>query len=88
MPEDDVLSTINFSRVTEKVDDGDDAPVSIIVNNPEGHHYYPIYVPNPLYGKWDKEELMIVAKYIQYSPNYLFVSGCNGKAYKECTIPI
>ena len=31
---------------------------------------------------------MVVAKYIHYSPEYLFVTGCNGKAYLERTIPV
>ena len=31
---------------------------------------------------------MVVAKYIQYSPEYLFVTGCNSKAYPEKTIPV
>ena len=47
-----------------------------------------VYVPNPQYGKWDEEEPMVVAKYIRYSPEYLFVTGCNGKAYPEKTIPV
>ena len=83
-----VFSTIDFNRVAETADDGDDAPVGFIVNDPESRHYHPVYVPNPRFGKWDKEELMVVAKYIQYSPEYLFVTGCNGKAYPERTIPV
>ena len=83
-----VFSTINFDRVAETADDGDDAPVGYIVNDPESRHYHPVYVPNPRYGKWDEEEPMVVAKYIRYSPDYLFVSGCNGKAYLERTIPV
>ena len=82
------LSSIDFNRVTDKADDGDDAPVGFIINDPESHHYYPVYVPNLQYGKWDEEEPMVVAKYIRYSPEYLFVTGCNGKAYLEKTIPI
>ena len=83
-----IFSTINFDRVAETADNGDDAPVGYIVNDPESRHYHPIYVPNPRYGKWDEEEPMVVAKYIQYSPDYLFVTGCNGKAYPERTMPI
>ena len=82
------LSSINFNRVADKADDGDDAPVGYIINDPESRHYYPVYVPNLMYGNWDVEELMVVAKYIRYSPDYLHVSGCNGKAYKERTIPV
>ena len=82
------LSSIDYNRVADKADNGDDAPVGFIVNNPESHHYYPVYVPNPQYGKWDEEEPMVMAKYIQYSPEYLFVTGCNGKAYPERTIPV
>ena len=83
-----VFSTIDFNRVAETADDGDDAPVGFIVNDPESRHYYPVYVPNPQYRKWDEEELMVVAKYIWYHPDYLFVTGCNGKAYPERTIPV
>ena len=83
-----VFSTIDFNRVAETADDGDNTPVSYIVNDPESRHYHPIYVPNPRYGKWDEEVPMVVAKYIWYSPNYLFVTGCNGKAYPERTIPV
>ena len=91
-PNDDALSialsSINFNRVADKANDGDNAPVGFIINDPESCHYYPVYVPNPQYGKWDEEELMVVAKYIWYSPEYLFVTGCNSKAYLEKTIPI
>ena len=83
-----IFSTINFNRVAETADDGDNAPVGYIVNDPESRHYYPVYVPNPQYGKWDEEEPMVVAKYIRYHPEYLFVTGCNGKAYPERTIPV
>ena len=31
---------------------------------------------------------MVVARYIRYSPDYLSVTGCNGKAYPEKTIPV
>ena len=93
LPDDDnalsaVFSTIDFHRVAETANDGDDAPVGFIVNDPESRHYHPVYVPNPRFGKWDEEEPMVVAKYIRYSPEYLFVTGCNGKAYPERTIPI
>ena len=91
-PEEDALSvalsSIDFNRVADKADDGDDAPVSFIINNPESRHYYPVYVPNLQYGKWDEEESRVVAKYIRYSPEYLFVTGCNSKAYPEKTIPV
>ena len=92
-PEDDdslsaVFSTIDFHRVAETANDGDDAPVGYIVNDPESRHYHPVYVPNLRYGKWDEEEPMVVAKYIRYSADYLFVTGCNGKAYLERTIPV
>ena len=92
-PEDDALSvalsSIDFNRVTDKAkDDDDDAPVGFIINDPESRHYYPVYVPNPQYGKWDEEEPMVVARYIRYSPDYLFVDGCNGKAYPVRTIPV
>ena len=91
-PEDDALSvalsSIDFNRVADRANDDDDAPVGFICNDPESRHYYPVYVPNPQYGKWDEEEPMVVARYICYEPNYLSVTGCNGKAYPEKTIPV
>ena len=66
----------------------DDTPVGFIINDPESRHYYPVYVPNPQYGKWDEEEPMVVARYIHYSPDYLSVDECNGKAYPVRTIPV
>ena len=91
-PEDDALSvalsSIDFNRVADRANDDDDAPVSFIINDPESRHYYPVYVPNPQYGKWDEEEPMVVARYIRYEPDYLSVTGCNGKAYPEKTIPV
>ena len=91
-PEDDALSialsSIDFNRVADKDKSGDDAPVSFIINDPESRHYYPVYVPNPQYGKWDEEEPMVVARYIRYSTDYLHVTGCNRKAYPEKTIPV
>ena len=83
-----IFSTIDFNRVAETANNGDDAPVGFIINDPDSRHYYPVYVPNPLYGKWDEEEPMVVAKYIWYHPDYLFVTGCNGRAYPERTIPV
>ena len=41
-----------------------------------------------MYGKWDAEEPMVVAKFVQYSADYMHVTGCNGKAYPRKTIPV
>ena len=91
-PEDDALSvalsSIDFNRVADKANDGDDVPVRFIINDPESRHYYPVYVPNLQYRKWDEEEPMVVARYIRYEPDYLHVTGCNSKAYPEKTIPV
>ena len=91
-PEDNALSvtlsSIDFNRVADKDESGDNTPVGFIINDPESRHYYPVYIPNPQYGKWDEEEPMVVARYIQYSTDYLHVTGCNGKAYPEKTIPV
>ena len=73
--EEDALSSIDYRSVVE---DPDSAPPGFIQNELEGRHFYPIHVPNPMYGKWDHENRTKVAKYIQYNADYTYVTGTEG----------
>ena len=73
--DEDKLSSIDYQSVVE---DPDSAPAGFMHNELEGRHYYPVHVPNPMYGKWDHENRTKVAKYIQYNTNYTYVTGTEG----------
>ena len=83
--EEDADSSINYQSVVE---DPDSAPQGFILNELDGHHFYPIHIPNPLYGKWDKEPRSILAKYIQYNADYMYVTGTAGRGYSQHSIPV
>ena len=83
--EEDGISSIDYQSVVE---DPDSAPAGFIHNELEGQHFYPIHVPNPMYGKWDEESHTKVAKYIQYNANYTYVTGTEGRGYSQHTIPV
>jgi hypothetical protein len=85
--EEDVLSSVNYEQEA-KQGNPDDPPSGFIVNDPDSHHYYPVYIPNPMYGNWDKQDRTKVAQYIQYHPDYMYVTGTEGQGYSRCTIPI
>ena len=83
--EEDEISNINYKSVAE---DPDSAPQGFILNELDGCHFYPIHVPNPHYGKWDKEPRSILTKYIQYNADYTYVTGTAGQGYSQHSIPV
>ena len=83
--EEDTFSSIDYQSVVE---DPDAAPQGFILNELDGRHFYPIHVPNPNYGKWDKEPRSILAKYIQYNADYTYVTGTAGRGYPKHSIPV
>ena len=83
--EEDALSSIDYQSVVE---DPDSAPAGFIHNELEGRHFYPIHIPNPMYGKWDHENRTKVAKYIQYNADYTYVTGTEGQGHSQHTIPV
>jgi hypothetical protein len=83
--EEDVLSLVNYEREADQ-GNPDDPPAGFIVNDPDSRHYYPVYVPNPMYGNWDEQDRTKVARYIQYKPDYMYVTGTEGQGYSQCTI--
>ena len=70
------------------VEDPNSAPQGFILNELDGQYFYPIHVPNPLYGKWDHKSHSILAKYIQYNADYTYVTGTAGQGYSQHTIPV
>ena len=85
MIEEDRASTISYQSMVE---DPNSSPQGFILNELDGRHFYPIHVPNPLYGKWDHESRSILAKYIQYNADYMYVTGTAGWGYSQHTIPV
>ena len=83
--EEDEISSIDYKSVAE---DPDSAPQGFILNELDSRHFYPIHVPNPRYGKWDEEPRSIVAKYIQYNADYMYVTGTAGQGYSQHSIPV
>ena len=83
--EEDALSSIDFRSVVE---DPDTAPSGFIHNELDSRHFYPIHVPNPKYSKWDNEPRSILARYIQYSADYTYVTGTAGRGYSQHRIPV
>ena len=83
--EEDEISSIDYKSVAE---DPNSAPQGFILNELDSHHFYPIHVPNPRYGKWDEEPCSIVTKYIQYNADYTYVTGTAGRGYSQHSIPV
>ena len=81
----DEISSTDYRSVVE---DPDSAPPGFILNELDSHHFYPIHVPNPHYGKWDEEPRSILTKYIQYNADYTYVTGTAGWGYPQHTIPV
>jgi hypothetical protein len=74
--------------ILEDVDDTATSIIGFIPNNRDGRHFYPIYMRNPKFGKWDLEPKMVIASYIKYSLNYTSVTGSMGQGQEECTLPV
>jgi hypothetical protein len=85
--EEDILSLVDYNQEA-KTGNPDDPPAGFIVNDPDSHHYYPVYVPNPMYGNWDEQDCTKVARYIQYKSDYTYVTGTEGQGYSQHTIPV
>jgi hypothetical protein len=83
----DTLSSVNYDREAEQ-GNPDDPPAGFIVNDPDSRHYYPVYVPNPMYRNWDEQDRTKVARYIQYQTDYTYVTGTDGQGYSRRTIPV
>jgi hypothetical protein len=83
----DTFSLVNYSQEAEQ-GNPDGPPAGFIVNDPDSCHYYPVYVPNPMYGNWDKQDCTKVAQYIQYQTDYTYVTGTDSQGYSCHTIPV
>jgi hypothetical protein len=84
---DTATSVIEYLSVTDPTP-SEEAPVGFVPNNRDGRHFYPIYVCNPRFGKWDLEPKMVIATYIKYSLDYTNVTGSMGQGQEECTLPV
>jgi hypothetical protein len=85
--DDAAMSIIEYLSVVDPTPNKE-APVGFVPNNRDGRHFYPIYVRNPKFGKWDLEPKMVIANYIKYSLNYTSVTGSMGQGQEEHTLPV
>jgi hypothetical protein len=85
--DDAATSVIEYLTVDDPVPN-EEAPVGFVPNNRDGRHFYPIYLRNPKYGKWDMEPKMVMATYIKYSLDYTSVTGSMGQGQEERTLPV
>jgi hypothetical protein len=82
-----LTSAIDYSHVAEQ-DFSHDMPDGFVPNDPEGAYFYPIYVKNPKYGKWDREPRLMLAPFVQYSLDFTYVTGSAGKNEDRHIVPV
>jgi hypothetical protein len=58
--DDAATSVIEYLTVDDPIPN-EEAPVGFVPNNRDGRHFYPIYMRNPKYSKWDLEPKMVIA---------------------------
>jgi hypothetical protein len=82
-----LTSAIDYSHVAEQ-DFSYDMPDGFVPNDPEGAYFYPIYVKNPKYGKWDREPRLMLAPFVQYSLDFTYITGSAGKNEERRVVPV
>jgi hypothetical protein len=85
--DDAATSVIEYLSVADPTPT-EEAPVGFVPNNRDGRHFYPIYVRNPKFGKWDLEPKMVITSYIKYALDYTTVTGSMGQGHEERTLPV
>jgi hypothetical protein len=85
--DDAAMSIIKYLSVANPTPN-EEVPVRFVPNNRDGRHFYPIYVHNLKFGKWDLEPKMVIAMYIKYSLDYTSVTGSMGQGQEERTLPV
>jgi hypothetical protein len=61
-----LTSAIDYSHIAEQ-DFSYDMPDGFVPNDPEGPYFYPVYVKNPKWGKWDNEPKLMLAPFVLIS---------------------
>jgi hypothetical protein len=85
--DDTATSVIEYLSVADPTPT-EEALVGFVPNNRDGRHFYPIYVCNPKFGKWDLEPKMVIASYIKYALDYTTVTGSMGQGHEERMLPV
>jgi hypothetical protein len=85
--DDAAMSIIEYLSVANPKPN-EEAPVGFVPNNRDGRHFYPIYVHNLKFGKWDLEPKMVIATYIKCSLDYTSITGSMGQGQEERTLPV
>jgi hypothetical protein len=82
-----LTSTIDYSHIAEQ-DFSYNMPDGFVPNDPEGRYFYPVYVKNPKFRKWDKEPKLMLAPFVWYTVNFTYVTGSAGRNEENCTVPV
>ena len=72
--------------IKEEIDEV--ALAGYIFNDPQGLHFYPIYINNPHFGETRVEPRISITTYIKYVTDYMYISGTMGIGHEICTIPV
>ena len=74
------------SQVEDEIDEV--APVGYIFNDPQGQHFYPIYVNNPQYSESRVEPRISIATFIKYATDYTYISRTMSIGHEIRTLPV
>ena len=77
---------VNYDQSVQEEDE-DTAPTGYLTNNTHSHHFYPIYLSNPLFSHRREQPCMVLAKYIKYSTNHKYAYRMIKKG-EVCNVPV
>jgi hypothetical protein len=80
-------SAVNDDRVEEQLTELT-APVGYIPNTPDSKHFYPIYVTTKKYREEGTGPRIVIAPFIKYNPDYMYVFGTEGEGCEIRNIPV
>jgi hypothetical protein len=85
--EDEEESVVNYDRAEEQLTELT-APVGYIPNTPDSKHFYPIYVTTKKYREEGTGPRIVIAPFIKYNPDYIYVFGTEGEGCEICNVPV
>jgi hypothetical protein len=85
--EDEEESAVNYDRAEEQLTELT-APVGYIPNTPHSKHFYPIYVTTKKYREEGTGPRIVIAPFIKYNPNYMYVFGTEGEGCEIRNVPV
>jgi hypothetical protein len=85
--EDEEESAVNYDRAEEQLTELT-APVGYIPNTPDSKHFYPIYVTTKKYREEGTGPRIVIAPFIKYNPDYMYVFGTEGEGCEIRNVPV